>query len=572
MLTNVNAIARMFVTIVCKIVIERVTVLARTRDSRDSYDRRPPRNPRNSRGGSSRSHGSERMYRTPERRPERGTYRDARTPTKGGSSGMSFSASVVAALFFGFVVVYMAWSAYGFFQPSVVTEIVRMSTMESPTSVPGMIIRNEQVIYSPRSGYVIPFVGDFDRVREHDLVFTIRDRDSAALDRSVQNLANVEEQIIELHEMIPHTQADPAIAQINAYLLSAMDRSIHQFSHTNVQDIYTLLDRLNQRTANRNQFKINEAGGARADLRRDREILTQHLEAHVYNMYATRSGIMSPFVDGFESEFTPANMHSLGQERVSFTIDAEIAPRREVEVGDPVFKIVNNTWYVVSYMPPEMVRDFEVGQERTIYLENASTGRFEPVPMQVRYIEHLPRVRRIIFRSNRNVIEFLNQRSVNIRTTDSIQSGLKIPASAVTQRRFLRIPLTHLHSNIDGYYVLHRTGDEGMRPLFVTIYNRSTGYVYVPFDDSVNLRLGDIIVPVNREGTHHHLIEADIRVIRGVYRTNLGYADFRRVYFDGEIPEVDGPIILDPSRNPNLRQFDPIVTDASTVWQGKVIN
>ncbi|MCL2217664.1 MAG: hypothetical protein FWB91_11690 [Defluviitaleaceae bacterium] len=523
----------------------------RDRENRDSYrDARPShRRPRDT-------------YRKPYYEDE-----DTRIAVSRSRGKMSFSASVVAALFFGFVLVYMAFRAYGFFQPSVVTEVVRMGNMDMQASIPAMIIRHEQPFYSDRAGHVVPLVGDFERVREGDIVFSIRDID--AVDRNIQNLALVEEQIIGLHEM----RDDPAIAQINSNLLTVMDRNIHVFSQPGLHEVYALLDRLNQATNNRNQIKIGQTSGARADLAHEHALLTQHRDATVYNIYSGRSGIMSPFLDDFVGEFRPDNMRELSREQINMTVDhTTIVPVREVEEGDRVFKIVGNTWYVVSFMPAEMVSGFEVGQERTLYLENMNSGRFEAVPMRIAYIghDHHHRYRRIVFRSNRYVIRFLNQRNVNIRTTYNVQSGLKIPVSAIAQRRFLRIPLTHLNQGGD-YYVMH-FGDEGLRRVIVNVYNMSATHAYIPFDYASTLRMGDILVPVDiSEGDHEILTEGHISTIRGVFRTNLDFADFRQIHFDGDM-ENYSHILLDPTLNPNIRQFDTIVSDAAVVRQGQVIS
>ena len=87
-----------------------------------------------------------------------------------GTRGMSFSASVVSALFFGFVVVYLAWSAHAFFQPSIATEVVRMGEMEVGHLTPGVIIRHEEVFFAERDGRVETAIRDFERVRDGTLV------------------------------------------------------------------------------------------------------------------------------------------------------------------------------------------------------------------------------------------------------------------------------------------------------------------------------------------------------------------------------------------------------------------
>jgi len=483
---------------------------------------------------------------------------------------MSFSASIVAALFFGFVLIYIAWSAYGFFQRPAATEVVRMGSMEAQGHVTGMIVRNEEVVYANRDGRVVTFIGDFDRVRENELVVSIQDSD--AVQRNETSQATTEADIIEWHNRRHEFQADPGIERINTNIRSVMDRSISQLSGTNVQDSYALLDRLETVTGSRNQLKLTESVGIRPELERDLEILNLQADLNSENIYAPRSGIMSPYIDVFSGEITPANMQDLLREQIEFDVDhTDVVPRREVLSGDPVFKIVENTWYVIAFMPNEMARDFEAGQDRTFFLESALTGEYEPILMRVIANDLYRTDSRVILRSNRNVMNFLNQRNVNIRTTDNVELGLKIPVSAITTVQFVRIPLSHLHGLEDDYYILYHGENREHIRVDVEVYDISAGNAYVPLLD-FTLGFGEILIPApGSEATAIILNENSVTGMHGVFVSDLGFADFRQIFIDGDLPSVDGHVLLDPSRNPNLRQWNMIVTDASNMWQGRVI-
>jgi hypothetical protein len=217
------------------------------------------------------------------------------------------------------------------------------------------------------------------------------------------------------------------------------------------------------------------------------------------------------------------------------------------------------------------VQGFNVGADRAIYLENETTGRFERMPMRIYYINQSHgREALVIFRITRNVIEFLNQRNVNIRITDNVQNGFMVPSTAIVTRRFFRIPNTHIHG-VDDYFIMHRH-DYGIQPIPVYIHERTALYAYV-LEDTLPFLHEEIvsIVPVDPTDFHHFITEADIRIVNGVYRATLNYADFREVNIEGELLEAGGAVMLDPARNPNIRQFDSIVTDASMVRQGQVV-
>jgi len=528
---------------------------SRTEQRRDGQRRSP--SPR----GSETRHGSDTRRRNPSPPPPR---RRIKLPAR---RGMTFSSKTVVGLFFIFVVAYMVIRAYGIFTPNVDITILRLGNIEMQQSVPGVIIREETVFHANRDGRIVFDVQEFDHVREGVLVASIRNIE--AVNQNEQDMALLHQEIRGVHEMRHGTTSDPLIERANANLQSRMDRSMHHHMQMNLPEIYSLLDTITQITYNRNRMITSESVEARSDLSRRHEFLEAQREMNSSDIYATHSGIMSPIIDGFEDLFTPRNMNTLNREQVRMRIDHEaIIPGREVMEGDEVFKIVRNTWYVATWMPNEMARGFTVGTERPIYLENAVTGRFERVPMRVEHIDNAHRDTFVIFRSTRNVIEFLNQRSVNIRITDSVQNGFMIPASAIATRRFFRIPLTHVHG-AEEFFIMHRRED-GIQPVPIDIHERTETCAFILEDNLTFLQEGSL-VPVDPADLIHIISDADMRIVRGVYRTTLNFAEFREVNIEGEVLDAGGPIMLDPARNPNIRQFDSIVTDASMVRQGQVV-
>jgi hypothetical protein len=470
-------------------------------------------------------------------------------------------------MFFIFVVAYMGIRAYGIFTPSVDIMTLRLGNMEMQQSIPGIIIREETVFQTNRDGRIVFAVQEFEHVREGVLVASVRDID--AINRNESEREILQREVRSVHEMRHATVSDPQVERINANLQSRMDRSMHHHMQGNLSEIYALFDTITQITENRNRMIITESVGVRSDLSRQNEMLDAHFLMNSSDIYATHSGIMSPIIDNFEELFTPRNMHTLNREQVRMRIDHEaIIPGREVSAGDSVFKIVRNTWYVASWMPNELTQGFTVGSERVIYLENAVSGRFERVPMRIELINYGHNDTLVIFRSTRNVIEFLNQRSVNIRLTDNVQSGFIIPQSAIATRRFFRVPLTHIHGEED-FFIMHRRED-GLQPIAVTIHESSDEYAYISEANFI-LSVGDTISPVVPTDLHHIISDADVRIVRGVYRTTLNIAEFREINIEGEVLDAGGPIMLDPARNPLIRQFDSIVIDASTVRQGQVV-
>lgn len=484
------------------------------------------------------------------------------------SRGMSFSAKMVIAMFFAFVVVYMARGVYGFFLQDVDVMTLRLGNVERAESVPGMIIRYEEVFFADKDGRVVFAVNDFVRVSNGVAVASVMDVD--AVSQIEQDMAQLNREIIGVHEMRPATRTDPHVERVNASLRNRVDRSAHNNMQMNMSEIYALLGTLTQITENRNNLITTESMDTRGDFGRRYDHLSDLHQLSSNDIYATKTGIMSPLIDGFEtrSGFTPDTMTTLSREQVRMSADLDaMIPGREVSRGEGIFKIVGNTWYVATFMPHEMAQGFAQGDNRAIYLENAATGRFERVPMRIEHINYHHRDVFVVFRTTHNVIEFLDQRNVNIRVTDNVQRGFTVPSSAIATRRFFRLPLTHIHG-IESFHVMHRR-ETGVELVPVDVNDKSETHAYI-LEDNFPLGIGDTIIPADAADLLHVISDVDVRIVRGVYRVYLNVARFQEVHIDGETLEAGTHVVIDPVRNPSLGQFHTIVTDASMVREGQV--
>ena len=484
--------------------------------------------------------------------------------------GITYSVSVVSALFFSFIIVYLAWSGVQFFRPNVATEVVRMDTLEVQLYTTGIIVRNERVYRAPQSGTVVSRVHDFDRVRDGDVVVSIADIDAVEVNRRA--LRDIEDQALSLHDRRFHTGIDEDVARINEGLRNMMDRGMPNFSTMNISEIYQLNERLHQQTEMRNQTIINNIRHVRQDIRREHDLLQSVQDLHMQDMTATSSGIVSPLIDGLEEVFNHFDVMYLSRAETLMDVDHRlITPATHVEEGDPVFKVIGNTWYVAAFMPADEVAGFAIGQQRTIFLESLYTGRFEPVQMRVIHVYPSGREVFIVFRSSRNILLFLNQRSVNIRTSDNVVNGLRIPVTAIATRVFVRVPVTHLHGYDRNRFVMRFIGEGlGHERVGVTVHNIVDGYANV-LQETSGLGIGDTLAPFDLEHASYLIHSEHITLVHGVYRANQGVAEFRQIVLEQELPEI-GHVILNPQRNRGLMQFDTIVTDATTVRDGDIVS
>ena len=487
-------------------------------------------------------------------------YRRAQPP-----AGGLFSTKLVVAIFFVFVFVYIGHSIWAFWTPSVDTMIVRMSTVVDPQSVTGVIIRDERLFYAEKDGTVEFWVQDNERVRVNTLVASVANQSMTEV--ANRELANIEAQALSLQAIRNVAETESVVQRLNSNMNNAVNARIHSFTLLNLSDIYTLRDDLNRVINTRNQININEGVGARASLAREQELSLSILGIYSRNMYAGVSGIMSRAIDGWETNLTIASIGDMTPEIMREVVESDaMLPSQVVQEGDALFKIVGNVWYIAAYMPNNMIYGFTANTNRMVYLLNASTGAYEPHSLRIQSIEHGTRYSMVIFRNTRYVINFMNQRSISIRTASGIQQGLKIPDTAIITNRYFQIPIGFIHGETVNYVLI--STETGNISVPVTIDSFTEYYALVPA--TYDLTVDSLFVPRDPYGSHMLLSHEHLREVHGVFQNILGVAEFREINL-GEGGFSGGFVLLDPALNPRINEFASIVTDASTVTAGQLI-
>jgi len=443
------------------------------------------------------------------------------------------------------------------------TMVIRMNTIESPQSVTGIIIRDEQVFHAERAGHIEFWVSESERVGVGVPVASVQN--PQMVEMASGRLNSVEAQAINTQSRRHIT--DTTVQSLNNNLNNIVSTRIHSFTTLNLSEIYSLRDNLNQVINTRNQININDGVSSHEALAREQVQHTSVIEYNSQNMYASLSGIMSRAIDGYETIFTRASINELTRYDVRTIVDNDaLIPKQVVQTGDPAFKIVGNVWYIAAYMPNDMITGFDPGTTRAVYLYNESTGGYESHNLNIRSIDYGTRYSMVVFRSTRHVIDFLNQRNVSIRTSSGVHNGLMIPYTAITTRRSLQIPIGYIHGAIERYVLL--SSENGDIPLAVTLESTTDTYAYVV--PVMGLGPGSLLVPRSPSRPHILLSQDHVLEVSGVYLVRFGAAEFREINLNESTTEM-GYVLINPSLNPGISEFANLVIDASTVVEGQLL-
>jgi hypothetical protein len=478
----------------------------------------------------------------------------------------SLSATFTALIVILAALAYIIQSAYVFLtKPNIATELVSIGSVELPHTLSGVIIRDEVVYTAARDGQVVYGVNDYDRVKAGTVVANIRNAEVVA--SLYDAIEDSENSIMEYQSSRQDISAvDPMVQRLNTQLKNMIDDKSHAFTTRNLSDIYRLRDdgiknvNIRVQLITSDNMNVNEAYGIQ--LQQNLNRLNENLHA----VTAAQSGLVSPLIDGFEEVYTPETMKDLTREQTLQNVDYNgLLPKKEVVTGDAMFKIIaSNDWYVAAYLPNNLIEGYEEGDKRILYLE--LNGEYRPVMFTLDFMNPGFNDTFAVFRNTKNIIDYLNMRSVRLRTSDSVQSGFKISNTAITTRAYFKVPPGYIRYTNDGSTYLLTEGAEGAIQTPASVSDEDAEYAYINADTpglAAGVKITAPTLPI--------YVMPEPADARGVYKVNNGIAEFERITLEAEEPPGLGYVILDPALNPGLKTYDYIVTNAADISEGQII-
>jgi len=455
--------------------------------------------------------------------------------------------------------------------------VVGYGSVDVPRVMSGIIIRDETVYLAPASGIVVFNVADGTRVRRGAVVSNIEDASSISqlsmhsdyLSRRIFDIQNLRSDVSSVSEVVEQVN-DAIKLDLNSRLLGLID--------SNRDSLYALTHSLEQSIELRNDMLLNENVGSVRDLVNEHRAYAAMISASRIAMTATESGIVSHVIDGFEDVLTPQNMHYITREQTRMHVGRDsFVQSIAVDVGDAVFKIIeSNTWYVASYIDNDLVVDWTPNRAVRIYIEK--DDEFVGHQFWVHTVTRRNDSESFVtLRSDIQIQDFLDMRTISFKTYDSVYSGIKIPETAITERTFLRIPERYVSIVRHNITVVNRQVGGSIEQETIHIkalrgIERTEGYVYI-LQDFDNVRRGDTIL-LNAHDAQGYVIN-ELVTASGVFRTNTGIATFVSIDTENMVSGDAGYVILDPELNRGgLRQHDRIVRDANYrfVREGDIVN
>lgn len=437
----------------------------------------------------------------------------------------------IAILILLAVFVYMVVCVYSFFsKEQIVGYEVREGSLVEENRYEAVIIRDEHLATSDKTGYVNYFSAERDRVGVGNLVYTL-DESGTILDFA--QTSNLGKNSLE--------------ASDKENLRDTLDHFVSNFQTSDMSSLYQLdasLHNQTQKIAN-NQLLKNLAN-------------ISSLSGMVKYYYAGNAGNLAFWIDGLEN-LTAAEVSTELFEKKDYEV-THMASNRLVAAGDVVYKLFDSEkWYVAFPISDKELAQRYLQEEvvRVTFLKNNISiwGNVSIVP-------GISGETIVVLEFQSSGINFLADRFVEIEVSLEEEVGLKIPVSAIAQKEFFLVPEEYVLfvEEENAYYIsvesYMENGEKSIRKINVSPYSQKDGKYYL---DDVSLNPGVRLVKMESGETYTVSEKASLT---GVYNMNKGYADFKQITVKQQNMSY---AIVESNTQYGLNVYDYIVLNAAAV-------
>lgn len=477
--------------------------------------------------------------------------------------------SVALPIFIFFIVlcfIYIIGSSVNFLTKKIVNyDVLAYGTIDTPKSANAIIIRSEKVYNTDKAGVITYDAADNEKVKKGAVVCSIKDE--AVVAQMQASLDDINEQIMKIQsERKDISVYSEDIKKYNTQIKDIIDENALDYAYMKLGNIYELGNTIKKQLDTRNQYLLSENSGELKGLVSQKKEQESKLNENISNLIAEESGIVSYYIDGLEEELTPENMSSISKSKITDTVKAESSFKSSIRANSPAFKLVtSNTWYIVSYINKDYIKDWEKGDTRIIYVkdENGKQHKLDA------YIEELTSNsdgsdKFIIFKLTRDMTDFINVRNITIET-ESSERGFKIPNDAIVEETLMKIPTAYVDS--DGNIL--KVDNGSTKKISVSISGKDpddSNYSYTPVQMGI-INVGDTIKSPDSDET---FVIADVLNTKGIYVVNTGIAEFRTIDLTNSVANSTHTI-LDPSYNTNIYVYDRVMTDPRDVEKEQMV-
>lgn len=417
---------------------------------------------------------------------------------------------------------------------------VQNSYIDTDINTTALIVREEKIVKSDASGYVSYYVRDGEKIGKNKTIY------------SIDETGKIYEQMKE-NQGETIKMSDESLNEIRNRIATYED----YFDYSHFSDVYNFhYDIVNAVMELSNEASIEQLtslGESEGDNGIYKKVISEE------------SGIVTYYKDGFEkfdiNNFSPKDINKSEYKKKTLKT-GEI-----VNSGDPVYKLVTSeNWNLVAPLKEDEAKQLQDMDTITIKMHNSSKNlrcRFEIKKVSKEYFA-------IIYLSQQ-MVNYINDRYMDITIKMDQNNGLKIPNSSITKKTVYKVPVDMLCRGSDSMdenqlnvKTLDDKGEVQSRLVSPTIYKRDNKYIYIDPNDYAS----DTVITNEDDSVSMALSQLKTSKIKGVFCVNQGTATFR--YIDVLYQDDEYTIVKD-NVDYSIAWYDRIVLNHSLVKENQII-
>ncbi|NLK73201.1 MAG: hypothetical protein GX285_09310 [Clostridiales bacterium] len=353
-----------------------------------------------------------------------------------------FAASVIIL----FVLIYFVPNFGDTFQR---TRIATYDTIQIIDNIEGYVIRDESVVFSNIGGEIHYNVSDGENVKKGSEILRVNIQPIDPKTESKLEVINQRIESINSGGSIFENDIEKIEAQIKVYI---NDIRIAK-DDGNLSEVRKISDKIDRLTDKKDIILKNTGLNSSSieNLEAERGQLQNIIDQSVVSFKTNNSGVISYYIDGYESEFTPLSMYLLKKDALAkMDVEAQDIYREKTFANEPLFKIINSSeWYVVTWVNNNRINNYKKGN--TVYL-NLPYKQTEGIIYDI--IKDNENENLVIIQLDHYYPEFWKLRKIDTEIIVANYEGLSIDNDSIVEK-----------DGQAGVYIIDIDGQHTFRPI-----------------------------------------------------------------------------------------------------------
>lgn len=445
----------------------------------------------------------------------------------------------IAVVFFLVVLIYIAFYTITYLSKEKISIYeVYAGSISTDNVFSGLILREEEIFTSDYAGNINYFLLDGTKASVGSTIYTVDETGRVA--SMIDSISS----------------GDNSMSEANLSIVrGAMFNYKKEYEDSEFYKLYDLKQKLSSVVLD----SVNENIINNLD-----DIIRDTASDNLFKMIrSTKSGVVVYYTDGYED----MTVEKLTAD--SFNTDDYVKNNLRttdiIVAGNPAYKqITSEDWSIIIRLNDKIIKDYDLAEKKQVKIrfvkEDITTyANFEIVTTGAGTFGKLT--------LSKFMIQFANERFVDIELTVSANTGLKIPTSSVITKEFYVIPTEYATETVNSKVVfLHEYMDDSGKVITESkdypVYAEIDGLYYV---DKREFSFGDQIKTYDSNKTYSI---STTQMLEGVYCVNMGYAVFKRIE---KLDENSEYIIIKNGTKYGLSTYDHIILNGSTVSEDQII-